>query len=287
MIEPVTIDTVNPGKAFALALAVGLALAGAPRARAANLVFNGSFTGNVDGWTAEDAEDVVFAWDVANAPGSGVSGSARVRNVTAGPGNGIGIRQCAGAVVPGDAYSWGGKIRFPTGQSRTGLAYLGLRFKSGPNCAGDDVEQPRLSLNTPTDAFVPLSNNGIIPGGSASVEFVVFPSKHEAGGELVALFDDLFFASGPCVDTSTAMCLNGGRFRVRATWHTTQPAASGAGHVVKITPDTGYFWFFNAANVEVDLSVIDTETGDAKTYHSPQGAAFQPIQDTGAFPACP
>jgi len=311
--EPVTIDAVNRRKAVLLAVGAGLLLTGSPHALAANLVFNGSFATNVNGWSVEDVDEAAFAWNAADAAGSGSSGSARVRNFTPGPGNGIGIRQCAGAVVPGDAYSWGGKIRFPTGQSRTGSAYLGLRFKKGPNCAGDDVEQPRLGLFTPNDSFMPFSQNAIVPAGSASVEFVVFPSKVEAGGELVAFFDDLFFNAGPCVDTATSMCLSGGRFRVRATWHTTQPVASGAGQVVKITPDTGYFWFFNAANiealvkvldgcglndrywvfaggltnVEVDLTVIDTTTGDSKTYHNPQGQAFQPIQDTGAFSTCP
>jgi hypothetical protein len=248
---------VNRRSAVLLALGVGLALPGAPRAGAANFVFNGSFATNVNGWTVEDADEAAFAWNAADAAGSGSSGSARVRNFTPGPGNGIGIRQCAGAVVPGDAYSWGGKIRFPTGQGRTGFAMIGLRFKSGPNCTGDDVEQPRLSQNAPSDAFLPLSQNAIVPGGSASVEFTAFPSKVEAGGELVAFFDDLFFNAGPCVDTATAMCLSAGRFRVRATWHTTQPVASGAGQVVKITPDTGYFWFFNASNIEALVKVLD------------------------------
>lgn len=38
-------------------------------------------------------------------------------------------------------------------------------------------------------------------------------------------------------------------------------------------------------NVNVILTVTDTQTGAVKTYVNPQGAAFQPIQDTDAFAA--
>ena len=83
-------------------------------------------------------------------------------------------------------------------------------------------------------------------------------------------------------------------------------------HAVSLTPDTGYFWFFDASNVEVvvkvlngcstnghywffasgltnvgvQLEVTDTVTGAMKPYSNPSGTAFQPVQDTAAFP-CP
>jgi len=40
-------------------------------------------------------------------------------------------------------------------------------------------------------------------------------------------------------------------------------------------------------DVEVELRVTDTETGDLKTYVNPQGKRFQPVQDTQAFATCP
>jgi hypothetical protein len=89
--------------------------------------------------------------------------------------------------------------------------------------------------------------------------------------------------------------------------------ASGVGSAVPLTSDSGYFWFFDAANieivvktlngcgvngrywvfaagltdVEVTLRVTDTQTGALKTYVNPRGIAFQPIQDTSAFATCP
>ena len=80
-----------------------------------------------------------------------------------------------------------------------------------------------------------------------------------------------------------------------------------------MTDDSGYFWFFTAGNVElivkalngcsfngsywvfaagltnvgVTITVTDTLTNTVKTYVSPLNTAFQPIQDTSAFAACP
>jgi hypothetical protein len=114
-----------------------------------------------------------------------------------------------------------------------------------------------------------------------------------------------------CVENDTTMCVNGGKFRVQATW-TTSDGATGAGHAVRLTADTGYFWFFNSSNVEmtvkvlnacsigttqwvfasgltnvqVALKVTDTRSGVTKTYTNPNGTSFMPVQDTAAF-SCP
>lgn len=133
------------------------------------------------------------------------------------------------------------------------------------------------------------------------------------------LYQDLFTFSGlqtfgpsaACTATSTALCLNNGRFRVAVSWQTT--TASGVGNAVPITGDTGYFWFFSSNNVElvikvvngcgfnsrywvfsggltnvnVTITVTDTQTGGVKFYQNPLNTAFQPIQDTAAFATCP
>ncbi|HZI67238.1 MAG TPA: hypothetical protein VFF17_11785, partial [Thermoanaerobaculia bacterium] len=117
-------------------------------------------------------------------------------------------------------------------------------------------------------------------------------------------------ATWGCSGDSTALCLNGGRFRVQVRWTTPQGQA-GVGQAVGLTGDTGYFWFFSANNVEVVVKVVDgrafnsrfwvfaggltdvnvaitvtdTATGAVRTYANPQGVAFQPIQDTSAFAA--
>jgi plastocyanin len=116
--------------------------------------------------------------------------------------------------------------------------------------------------------------------------------------------------SVPCVVSDTQLCLNSGRFAVTATWEKSD-GTSGSGHGVGLTSDSGYFWFFDSANIEVvikvlngcainnnywvfaagltnvavHLSVVDSETGAEYIQDNPQGTAFAPIQDTKAFVA--
>lgn len=49
------------------------------------------------------------------------------------------------------------------------------------------------------------------------------------------------------------------------------------------------FWVFAAAStqVEFDLTVIDTATGDSRTFINPLEDLPEPILDTSAFATCP
>jgi 6-phosphogluconolactonase (cycloisomerase 2 family) len=115
-----------------------------------------------------------------------------------------------------------------------------------------------------------------------------------------------------CVDTGVHICLNNDRFRVEATFNA-GASGSGPAQTVKLTPDTGYMWFFSSSNVEaivkvlngcglngnywvfaggltnvqVTLTVTDTQTGQSRVYNNPSNTTFQPIQDTSAFSSCP
>ncbi len=111
-----------------------------------------------------------------------------------------------------------------------------------------------------------------------------------------------------CTTTSTALCLNGARFRVEVTWKDFA-GNTGVGQAVPLTGDTGYFWFFGPQNVELVLKVLDgtslndhwwvfygalssveyrvtvsdTVTGNAKTYVNPSGNLGS-VADTAALP---
>jgi ELWxxDGT repeat protein len=114
--------------------------------------------------------------------------------------------------------------------------------------------------------------------------------------------------SGPaCQAGPTALCLNNGRFRVEAHWKVPNGGEE-AGHAVPLSTDTGYFWFFDPANVEAilkvldattfnghfwvfygalsnveySLTVTDTQTGLARRYFNPQGQ-FASVGDTNGF----
>lgn len=118
--------------------------------------------------------------------------------------------------------------------------------------------------------------------------------------------------TGPCIAGPQTLCLSDDRFRVRANFRPENDEA-GTAQVVELTQDTGYFWFFDAANVEMVVKVLnacsfadrfwvfaggltnvevamrveDTQTGASHVYTNPASTPFQPIQDTNAFATCP
>jgi hypothetical protein len=120
--------------------------------------------------------------------------------------------------------------------------------------------------------------------------------------------------TGPCTPDTHTLCLNNGRFAVTASFQLTPSGPSIEATGVRLTEDTGYFWFFNPNNVElvvkvlnacvdpfnsywvfaagltnvgVVLEVTDTLRGETNSYTNPLGTPFQPIQDTRAFATCP
>ncbi len=60
---------------------------------------------------------------------------------------------------------------------------------------------------------------------------------------------------GSC-STATALCLGASRFNVSVEWATTD-GRTGSGQAVVLSDDTGYFWFFDQANVELVVKVLD------------------------------
>ena len=158
-----------------------------------------------------------------------------------------------------------------------------------PSSGGANVS----SLRNPTHYF--------LTGGNYTVSLTV----SNAGGSTSTTRS---VAIGTCGSAGTALCLNGGRFRVTAAWSVTSQGTSGNGNAVALTGDTGYFWFFTNNNVELvvkvvdgrafngrfwvfsgalsdveyTLTVADTVTGAVKTYKNPQGT-LSSFSDAGAF----
>jgi hypothetical protein len=111
----------------------------------------------------------------------------------------------------------------------------------------------------------------------------------------------------PCPTEPAALYLSKCRFRVEAEWKDFD-GNTGGGTAIPLTADTGYFWFFNSSNVELivkvldgrglngdfwvfygalsnveyQLTVTDTVTGNVKTYFNPSGR-FASVGDTAAF----
>jgi PKD repeat protein len=104
-------------------------------------------------------------------------------------------------------------------------------------------------------------------------------------------------ASGACIASSRTLCLLDKRFSVQVDWSRPETGATGSGTQVAGTDQTGYFWFFDPANLELvvkildavsfngkfwvfygalsdlpyRITVTDTLTGKVKIYDNPQG----------------
>jgi plastocyanin len=119
---------------------------------------------------------------------------------------------------------------------------------------------------------------------------------------------------GTCAPGPETLCVNGGRFRAEVDWRIPDGTIGGGQAVpVPSAPDSGLFYFFNPANLEMLLKVLnacglndrywvffaattnvefsvvvtDTQTGATKGYLNPLNRPAPPVQDTGAFATCP
>jgi CSLREA domain-containing protein len=167
----------------------------------------------------------------------------------------------------------------------------------------------------------PLTNNGgttlthaLLAGSPAIGKGNACEEADQRGQTRPATACDLgaFQTGTDCLTGGPTLCLNNERFKVTAAWKTGQ-GQTGSGQGVSLTGDSGYFWFFNPenveltvkvlngcgvnnrywvflsglTNVEVTVTVTDTQKGTTKTYKNAQGATFVTKLDTGAFATCP
>lgn len=115
----------------------------------------------------------------------------------------------------------------------------------------------------------------------------------------------------PCANSGNEICALG-RFTVRAEWslHGLAPTAAAA---IADTDQAGRFWFFDPANTELvvkvvdgcgendrfwvflaglttldaTVEIVDTATRVVRRYHHSAGESFRPVSDIEAFATCP
>jgi hypothetical protein len=203
----------------------------------------------------------------------------------------------------------------------------GGTFAPSTGLTGSSVTSFAINPLQPADVFVGTThgvfesvdggatwrslNNGLT---SLSVNTLAIDSNGAFlhAGTSTGVFDYQFPLSACAADTHT-LCLNNGRFSVTAEFQQTPGGASSPATAVPLTADTGYFWFFDPANVEivakvlngcatnahywffaggltnvgVQIKVKDVFSGAEQDYSNTLGAPFAPIQDTAAFSTCP
>jgi len=173
-------------------LIMALCVVGGVSAWAQNYVDNPDFDVGVAGWDVTTEASVTYS--AVDADLDINSGSARVSNTAADAGNGRGMIQCIPVTVAGGgSYEYGGMMYLPTGQDRTGYAGIGLTWYTEAGCSGSIVgDQPR-SYQSTFGTWGAEDDTVVAPSGAVSVRFVAYASKAEAGGTLIAHFDNLFF----------------------------------------------------------------------------------------------
>ena len=164
--------------------------------------------------------------------------------------------------------------------------------------------------------IVPISSAQTVPLGSLVAGTYLLRVIEVSDPAHPRLDDEATFVVPPACPDSLSLqfpqfCLRGGRFSVVVGFTFDPPPSGGFGNGVKLTSDSGAFWFFDDRNYElmvkvldacgynghfwffaagltdvgVDIRVTDYVTHTQRNYSNPIGLPFQPITDTSAF-AC-
>lgn len=285
---------------------------------AQNLLQNGTFDEGIAPWTVPNSVNsfATATFSPLDSRGDAASGSIRVTTTTPGEQVGGGVVSECFPVFPGLTYRKLYEYRLDPGQTTGASVNAQLSFFSDTTCsvAGSLVGHGGL-VETEADggwhSNRDASDRYTAPSAARGARLRLHVGKEAAGGSASAQFDHVAIeALDPC-ELDNVLCLNNGRFHVSATWRTAD--SSGRARVVQLTEDTGYLWFFDPSNVEVvvkvldacstfdrywvfaggltdvevEMIVIDSLTGETNTYRNELGEPFAPLQDTDAFRTCP
>lgn len=298
----------NAEKRLIFAAALSLAALAAP-VRATDLLANPGFEKDLSGWTVTNSGAITAKWSSVDAFGVPGSGSVAVTGDRSGR---FAVSQCF-ALTQGVLYTLSAQVLLATGQASDTFAAASVIYYTSSDCSTGPQGGNFMSKVITAGVWAPSSGGFSLQPSvhSVAIEPAVFSAS--SSGPVSASFDNFYLApvGGPCAKDASTLCLNSNRFRVRA--HYTTDSASGDGMAVALTGDTGYFTFFDPNNVEivikvldacappfnqfwvfasgltnvgVELDVEDPATFRSHVYLNPRGTAFQPLQDTAAFP-CP
>ena len=157
---------------------------------------------------------------------------------------------------------------------------------------GSDLEYSETGLQPATSYCYTVRGNNSAGDGPSSTQVCATTLGGGGGG-------------ATCTTDANTLCLLGSRFRVQVDF-LDYSGNAGSARAVSVTSDTGYFWFFNSANVEVvakmvsfcngtsgnvgvyaggltdvqaTLKVMDTATNLYREYSNPLGNPWLLIRD--------
>ncbi|MCA1685782.1 MAG: hypothetical protein LC745_07295 [Planctomycetia bacterium] len=132
---------------------------------------------------------------------------------------------------------------------------------------------PAFSIGAQTLSFLGVSFNGgerVSRVRIRSGDVALGANDNPAGGDVVVMDDFIYgepqaanAVAGGCITDATSLCLNGGRFKVQATFRV-PPGQTTTAQSTGIAADSGAFWFFSANNLELLVKVLDGRAFNAK-----------------------
>ncbi len=186
-------------------------------------------------------------------------------------------------------------------EGRIGEIYARL-FRPDGRPASDEFHVNQLSGQfEETLPRVALSDDGVVA--------LTWVNWYTGDGSAEATMLRRYLAT--CAPDATFLPLRNGRFLACVRWETTA-GQRGSGVPANWSDESGGFWFFDDANLElfvklldgcginghywlyvsgltdvgVDLALLDTWTGAVRSYARPRGVPFVAIQDVDAFSTC-
>ena len=205
------------------------------------------------------------------------------------------------------------------GNGQVQLRALGLLADGRILAAGSLAGELAVARLLPTGAldptFGPAGEAGWLRAATAGLAVEMALGPDGAIAVLGRVGDDLLlarFVEQVCHPDTFTACLLDNRYQVTATYRTAQ-GERGHGKPTQLTSDSAVAWFFGPdnvevtikvldgcalndrvwvfasglTNVEVDLRVRDSVTGQVRVYRNPLNTTFAPVLDTNAFTTCP
>ncbi|MEM7584394.1 MAG: choice-of-anchor I family protein [Acidobacteriota bacterium] len=197
------------------------------------------------------------------------------------------------------------------------LAFIGLERVGGIMVYDiTDPTAPQFVVYEPS-APGDLSPEGMdfVPAAQSPTGNPLVVVSNEVSGTVSTYqVNEAIGGGGNCVADNQTLCLTNNRFAVTTTWRTSD-GGTGSGTPGNLTDDTGTFYFFSETNIEVVVKVLDacdlqgfnsfwvfaggltdvevtmtltdTESNEVRTYSNALNSPFEPIRDTAAFMTCP
>jgi hypothetical protein len=161
---------------------------------AQNLIGNGRFDTDLNGWVQTGDVNGTAAWSSLDAGGSAVSGSAALTSTHATNGALVTqLTQCV-PVAAGVEYVLSARVQFAAGETTTGWAETVVYWDSGPGCTNYITGSALLTDKASPGTWIADAENFTAPAGAVSALVQLGIDKIEAGGMLSAWFDDVSLA---------------------------------------------------------------------------------------------